>query len=178
MTARERFECTQARAAIHATLDADLVDAALRQRLDAHLEHCSECREHAREHRQIQQGLRSLPTLELPDEVLDRVWAETTQAPARPAVRPRFLGLAAAAVLVVALAGTWLLREPVQEGPTEAELRQAAAEARMVLQLTSKALRQTEKTAFQDVLTEEVSEALRRAPIAWPERSAAQRRGS
>jgi len=170
--------CTQAREAIHATLDVDLVDAALRERLDAHLERCADCREHAREHRRIQQGLRSLPTLELPDELLARVWAETTQAAARPAVRPRFLGLAAAAVLAVALVGTWLLREPVQQGPTEAELQQAAAEARMVLQLASKALLQTEKAAFQEVLTEEVSEALRRVPIEWPERSVAQRRGS
>ena len=77
-----------------------------------------------------------------------------------------------------ALGGMWLLREPAQDGPTESELQQAAADARMVLQLTSQALRRTEKTVFQDVLTDEISEALRQAPIEWPERSAAQRRGS
>jgi len=47
-----------------------------------------------------------------------------------------------------------------------------------VLQLTSRALRRTERAAVQKVLTDEVSQALRRVPISWPEPGAAQRSGS
>ncbi len=177
MTAEERFDCASVREAIHAKLDAAPLDTALRERLEAHLAGCSDCRELAQELRRVQQGLRSLPELQLPDDALEQVWSRTTGATRRPAMRPGFR-LAAAAVLVVALGGLWLLREQAPPQPTEAELHQAAAEARLVLQLSSRALRRTEQAAFRDVLTEEISGALRRAPIQWPERSVAERRGS
>jgi len=179
MTKVERFDCAEAREAVHTTLDTELVEAGLKQCLELHLSGCSACREFAEELRAIQGGLQSLPELELPDEVLQRVWNRTTRArPVRFWARPRNFAAAAAAVVVLALGGLWIQREAVPAGPTEAELRQAAVEARMVLQLTSRALRKTEAAAFREVLTDEVSEALRRAPIRWPERSAAERRGS
>jgi prophage antirepressor-like protein len=80
--------------------------------------------------------------------------------------------------VVLLLGGLWLRQESAPAGPSEAEMHQAAREARMVLHLTSRALRKTEAAAFRDVLTDEVSQALRRTPIRWPERSAAERRGS
>jgi len=179
MTTVARFDCAGAREAVHATLDTELVEAGLKQRLELHLSGCTACREFAEELRAIQGGLQSLPELELPDEVLQRVWDRTTRARrAHSWARPRNFAAAAAAVVVLVLGGLWIQREPVPAGPTEAEMRQAAGEARMVLQLTSRALRKTEVAAFRDVLTDEVSEALRRAPIRWPERSVAERRGS
>ena len=179
MTTVARLDCADAREAVHATLDTDLVEAGLRQRLERHLSGCAACREFAEELRVIQGGLQVLPELELPDEVLQRVWDRTTRArPVRFWSRPRGFAAAAAAVVVLLLGGLWLQREQGPAGPTEQEMRQAASEARMVLQLTSRALRKTEAAAFRDVLTDEVSGALRRAPIRWPERSAAERRGS
>ena len=179
MTKVARFDCAEAREAVHATLDAELVEAGLKQRLELHLSECSACREFAEELRVIQGGLQTLPELELPDEVLQRVWDRTTRSrPVRFWSRSRSFAAAAAAVVVLVLGGLWIQREAVPAGPTDAEVRQAAIEARMVLQLTSRALRKTEAAAFKEVLTDEVSEALRRAPIRWPERSAAERRGS
>ncbi len=49
--------------------------------------------------------------------------------------------------------------------------RQAAEEARMVLQLTANALKRTEEVAFREVFAEEVSPALQRVGILWPRRS-------
>jgi len=179
MTQADTFGCAEAREAVQATLDTELVEAGLKQRLEQHLSGCGDCREYAEEMRVVQCGLRSLPELELPDAVLEQVWERTTLAtPVRSWSRPRNFAAAAAAVVVLLLGGLWLQREPTPVEPTDQEMRQAAREARMVLQLTSRALRKTEAAAFRDVLTDEVSEALRRAPIRWPERSAAERRGS
>lgn len=182
MTAREDFACVEAREAVHATLDAEPLDAALKQRLEAHLASCSACREFAEELRAAQRELRALPELELPQAALEEVWERTSRAGRAGESAPwgRYLPAAAAAAAVVLFGGLWLLRPPAREpaGPTEAELRRAAIEARMVLRIASDALRKSERAAFREVLTDEVSEALRRAPIRWPERSAAERRGS
>jgi anti-sigma factor RsiW len=155
------------------------MDAGSKQQLEAHLAGCAACREFASEMRVIQDGLRSLPELTLPDDVLDEVWNLTTRARRAPVrVRRWHLAAAAAAVLVMVLAGIWLRNGSAPTGPSEAELAQAAREARMVLELTSRALRRTERAVVRDVMTDEVSRALRRVPVQWPERSAAQRRGS
>ncbi len=50
----------------------------------------------------------------------------------------------------------------------DAELRRAAAESRMVLGLTARAMRRTERLAFDEVLSKDVSGALRRVPVDWP----------
>jgi anti-sigma factor RsiW len=172
------FGCTEAREAIHVSLDADLMDAGLKQRLDAHLSSCTNCRAFASEMHSIQEGLRNLPELRMPDEALEEVWDRTTRSQRAPVRTWRRHLAAAAAVIVIVMTGLWLRNGSAPTGPTEAEIEQAAREARMVLQLTSRALRRTEQAAVRDVLTEEVSQALRRVPVQWPERSAAQRRGS
>lgn len=172
------FGCTEAREAIHVSLDADLMDAGLKRRLEVHIASCTSCREFAAELGAIQEGLRSLPELPMPDDALEQVWDRTTRSRRASARAWRRNLTAAAAVIVIALAGLWLRNGSAPPGPTDAELEQAARDARMVLQLTSRALRRTEQAAVGDVLTDEVSQALRRVPIQWPERSAAQRRGS
>jgi anti-sigma factor RsiW len=172
-------DCSEAREAIHASLDADLMDAVQRRDLEAHLARCAPCREHAAELRRVQDALRSLPELELPEEALERVWQRTTRSSRLP-FRPRLRDLvaSAAAVLLVAVVGLWLYEGSAPPGPTDAELERAAREARLVLGVASRALQRSEEVAIRDVLAEEVSPALRRAPIRWPEPSAGERRGS
>jgi RNA polymerase sigma-70 factor (ECF subfamily) len=167
--------CDAAREWIHQSLDAELMDAATKQRLDDHLSGCAACRERADELRAVQEGLRSLPELKLPDDALEEVWRRTTRS---RRTRPWYLAAAAAAITVLVLGGLWLRNGPQPTGPTDAELEQAAREARLVLQFASRALHRTEQAAFRDILTDEVSTALQRVPIQWPERSAEQRRGS
>lgn len=171
--------CDEAREAIHASLDADVMDAAQKQELEAHLARCARCRELADELRVVQQGLRSLPELKLPDEVLEKVWDRTTRS-RRASLRPRRRDLVAvaAAVLLVAVLGLWLRDGSAPTGPTDAELERAAMQARLVLGVASRALQRTEETAVREVLAEEISPALRRVPIQWPERDARERRGS
>ena len=115
--------------------------------------------------RRIQGGLRSLPELKLPDEVLEQVWARTTSA---RRTRPWYYAAAAAAIVVTVLGGVWLQQNGTDPQPTEAELRQAALEARLVLGLTSRALREGGQKAVDRVLAGEVSEALQKVPIRWP----------
>ena len=166
------FGCPEAREAIQVALDADLMEAGERQQLEAHLAECAGCREHEAEMRTIQLALRSLSSSELPDATLREVWDRTTLADETPVPRswgPGWRNLAAAAVLIVAIGGILQWGGRVPGEPTDEELRRAADEARVVLGLTSQALRKTEQAAFRDVLADEVSSALRRVPIEWPE---------
>ena len=168
------FGCPEAREAIQVALDADMMEAGKRQLLEAHLTACADCREHEAEMRTIQHALRSLSSPELPDAALQEVWDRTTRAEKRPTQRAwgpgwRNLAAAAAAVLIIAVGGVLQWGERVPGEPTDEELRRAADEARVVLGLTSQALRQTEQAAFRDVLADEISGALRRVPIEWPE---------
>ena len=169
------MKCEQAIERIHEVLDGDLMDAARRRELDDHLSDCAGCRKADAELRTIQQALSAMPAGELPDDALDEVWSRTTKAPLRPVYHWGIV--AAAAVLVLALLGVWQFGTPGVVGPTQAELDRAEDEARMVLGLTAKALRKTEQAAFQSVLTEEVSPALRSVPIKWPGASAGRRKG-
>jgi len=167
--------CAAARRAIHVSLDAELMDATIRQMLDEHLKCCAACRDFAAEMQTIQEGLHSLPEIRLPDQALERVWERTVRS-RRSALRPRlWMPAAAAALVIVALAGLWLRNGSTPQGPTEAEIEQAAQQARVVLGITSRALHRTERAAFDEVLSEEVSGALRRMPIQW---GASRRSGS
>ncbi len=168
------FGCAEARRAIQVALDADLMEAGERRHMEAHLAECADCREHDSEMRAIQHALRSLSPLELPDQALQEVWVRTTRAGQRPTQRTwgpswRNLAAVAAAALIVAVVGVMQWDGRVSGVPTDEELRRAASDARVVLGLTSRALRRTEQVAFRDVLADEVSGALRRAPIEWPE---------
>ena len=172
-----RYCCEQAREAIHRRLDADLMDAGDLEQLETHILACERCRELEQELKAIQSGLRGLPTMKLPDEVLERVFLETeSESIPSPPRRPMWAVVAAASI-VVALGGWWATQQP-PSGPTDAELVRASREARMVLKMASDALKQTERTAFRDVVADELGGALRRAPVEWPDTSGGQRRGS
>jgi hypothetical protein len=164
--------CAEARSALHAWLDGSAKPADLA----AHLERCPACREIEADLSLLVRELRSLPPIGFPDERLEQVWIRTTRASGRRRLWP--WGLAAAAVLALVAVGVGLLRENAPASPSEAELRRAAAEARYALRLTAETLRRAERAAVRDVLTREVSPALRRVPIRWPAGATAQRRES
>ena len=48
---QEHLDCTAAREAVHASLDAELMDASARQGMERHLAGCNACREFAVETR-------------------------------------------------------------------------------------------------------------------------------
>lgn len=178
-------DCLHIREAIQERMDGPIA-AELQVAIEAHLLRCSGCRE-------AQQGLvavrRSLEALEsppLPQEALDGVWSRTVLASKQAApVRMRLFGLdwrvvaAAAAVLVTLLLLPALRRPaPTPNDYAPADLSRAAQDARRVLALTAQALRKTESAARDRVLAGEVSPALRRIPIGWPQKPAPDSRRS
>jgi len=158
------LECGRARRLMHARLDGDLMDAADAQALDAHLEACATCREAHDDLRQIQGALRGMQGPPLSEADFAAVLARTSRAPAPSRLRRLYdwRAVAAAALLAAALWSAW------PSGPDQAEVDRAAAEARMVLMLTAKALSRTERAAVRDVITGEVSPALSRIPMNLP----------
>ena len=164
--------CKVARRSIHRRLEGEPFEDHEQHRLEQHLLSCAGCREADEELRGIQTGLRALPQPALPDDVLQRVLNRTVRAERKRTLRRWGLDwrLAAAAVVTVAVIGLWSAIAPPERGPTDAELAQAAADARMVLGLTASALNKVERTARRDVLGGQVSGALRRVPIDWPSR--------
>jgi hypothetical protein len=116
----------------------------------------------------------------MPAGDLEAVWSRTVDA-GRDRERFRLdWRIAAAAVLILGagLLFTWLGRRgPSPTAPSEAEIARAADEARLVFALTAQAMRRTERAADQ-VLAEEVSPAVRRVPIRWPESTHAEPRRS
>ena len=178
----EKLDCAGAREAIHRLLDRDPIDPGLERRLEEHLAGCGDCRELEADHRTIQQAFARLPARALPDQALREVWARTTEASGGRSFWSwgrDWRIAAAAAVVATAILGLWLAGPPSDPaGPSDAELRQAAEQTRVVLMYTAQALRKAERVALRDVLADEVSHALRRAPIEWPDPSAARRGGS
>ena len=174
------LECEHARREVHRLLDGDSPDAESRERLEAHLARCHECRRMKADLEEIQSGLRSLRSPALPDETLQSVLDRTSRAPRQPLHRRWGLdwrAVAAAAVLSVALLGLWRAERSAQATHSDEEVRQAAVEARLALGLASRALHRTESVT-RSVLIEEVSGAFQRAPMGWPKKKTAQPRRS
>lgn len=179
---RPNVDCERARELIHQVLDGELMDARFREQLHVHLAGCGECREVEADLGRIQLGLRGLAELPLPDTALQEVWDATSRP--RGSRNPwvervldwRFV--AAAAVLIVALAGSWQWIQPTRNEPNAAELAQALEETRMVLEMTAEALRKAKRVGVDDVLTDEVAPALRDLPIDLPQTPPKKRRKS
>ena len=145
------------------------MEATDRTRMESHVAVCSECAEKTAQLRELQDMLRGFAEAPLPDEALQGVWQRTVRSPEARAPRRGFdwrFAAAAAAVVFVAWVGMrgWRSTEPAHDQ----EALRAAAEARMVLQLTANALKRTERAAFKEVFTEEISPALRKAGVKWP----------
>lgn len=167
--------CEQAMERIHQLLDGDLMDAADRRELELHIEGCAACRQASEELRSIQRSLQSLDVASFSDAALETVWARTTRQQGGRRIHD-WGGLAAAAMLAFALLGVWEVGGPREAHPTQAELDAATEQARMVLNLTARALRKTERAAVDRVLAGEVSPALKSVPIQWPGTSTTGRR--
>ena len=164
--------CVLARGAIHRTLDGDPLAPLAPEEVQAlatHLEECSGCRETRDELTQMRDALAALPQLPLPAADLEAVLARTTRRPRRfwqlPAGRLDWRLAAAAALVVLAAFVMWPESDPA---PSQAEIRQAEAEARLVFKLTLDALKRTQRVTVDEVLGGEVSPALRRVPVKLP----------
>jgi len=157
----------------HRVLDGDLMDVTERQGMESHLAVCSECAEEAGQLREMQDLLRGMAEQPMPDDAMDEVWERTIQAPpTRPGRRRHDWRFAAAAAVVVL--GTWIgLRfSPFVDGSRpDDDAQRAAQEVRMVLQLTANALKRSEEIAYREVFAEEVSPALQKVGIRWPQTS-------
>ena len=166
-----RMICNEAMQRFHEVLDGDLMDVAVRTRMESHLATCPECSEKAAQLREMQDLLRGFAEAPLPDEGLQGVWDRTVASTAAPESR-RFdwrFAAAAAAVLFVAWVGVTGWRMNTPEETQHAEALQAAEETRMVLQLAANALKRTERAAFKEVFTDEISPALRKVGVKWPQ---------
>lgn len=166
--------CVDARQTLQDLLDGP-VDAPRQSSLDGHLVECSDCREVRDGLQAVRDGLRALPGVPFPDDALREVRARTldaTGAGLRGRVwRPAFGSVAAlaASLLVVALIIVWdRTPEPVQQLSPE-QLEQVRRDVRQVLELTAQALIRTELAAGERVIEDEVSPAIRKIRIQWPE---------
>lgn len=171
-------DCTEARAAIQERIDGDL-DAVGSLSLAGHLERCEACREYEDGIEQARRALRDLPHVPFPDDALAEVWAQTSGPPPGETAttsRSRWRAFAAvAASLAVLSVAVWLgvgNRAPQPTQPTDAEVAQAAEDARMVLALASGAIKRSEQAVIREVLTDRVSPTLQKIPIRWPGRHA------
>jgi hypothetical protein len=164
MTAPARLECVRARRAIHERLDAGGRAVARPPELDDHVAVCATCRELEADLLALDEALETLPPPGMPDPAFQAVLARTSRAPVGTRERRRapWPALAAAAAALIA-AVVWLGDRP--DEPSPIEVQRAAAEARLVLGLTARALDRTTDAAVHDVLEGEVGPALRRMPI-------------
>jgi anti-sigma factor RsiW len=155
----------------HRVLDGDLMDAADRVRMESHLRVCSECAERAEQFREMQDLLRGMAERPMPEGATEQVWQRTVRAPrTRRRRAPDWRFAAAAAVVVLgAWIGVRLYPDRIDRVPPRAEAERAAREVRMVLQLTANALKRTEEVTLRTVFTEELSPALKKVGVTWPQ---------
>jgi len=182
------MSCPEIRETIHEHLDGPIARDR-QQEIGTHLALCAACRDFQQGLLALGDALRSAPVFPLPEDVLEDVWDRTVRARSEhPAGRTRRLqwwAAAAAAVLMLAFlpAVVRLARMTSEQGRADerihpmavldpsdpAALARAGHEARMVLAVTARALRRTERAAYDRVLVGHVSPAVRRIPIRWPE---------
>ncbi|MEA2600418.1 MAG: hypothetical protein QOF89_1410 [Acidobacteriota bacterium] len=151
----EDMPCDEALDLLEPYVDGDL-PTAVADCLRAHLETCRSCAGELALARRIQSELRSLPQLDCPPEILERVRSQGGEV---VPFRPRRTGLplriaAAAAMLVLSLGGGALFvhfqQQPRQ--PSAAEIAQATQEARYALAYIGKVSRRAGLDVRDDVL--------------------------
>lgn len=136
--------------------------------LEAHLEGCSDCRLFRKEMSELHRGLTDLPELEFPDEALEEVWNQTVRKSEAARIDWRWLGVAAAILLVVFAGRLFDLRENDPDY-SAAEVAHATDEARAALGLVRDALQRSEHAAIERVFGEEVTPALEKITIGLPQ---------
>ncbi|HEV8582683.1 MAG TPA: zf-HC2 domain-containing protein [Thermoanaerobaculia bacterium] len=143
----QELRCEETLEVLESYLDGDLPPAES-SRLREHLERCPACAAELELAGRIQRELRSLPELDCPPEVIERVRqsGRGEVVPFRP--REQVLGLrlaTAAALLAMAIGGGALFFHFQQQAdrPTPREIAQATAEARYALAYIGKVTRRT-----------------------------------
>jgi hypothetical protein len=182
------MSCDAIRELMHRRLDGETLEPRDDRAYRDHVAGCASCRDAAATLERIQRALQEIETPPFPETALARVWQRTSRpsrakrskgradGPPRAGLvttlltSRRWRPVAAAAAVVVVLAGIWAVRPPA--GPSRTELERAAAEARMVLAVTGRTLNRSEETAIRMVLEDEVSPALERVIPAARSRSA------
>lgn len=183
--------CRRARRALAARPDGELAPPE-QLALERHLASCDACRAYGEGIDGALDALREIPaSLPFPDEALEQIWDRTLRAqrsaPRReatprasvpPGRRRRSSAwpiAAAAAVLLAAIVGPYLaLRGAGSTSPPPAaaasaslspEERRAAADLKLVLQLTDRAVERSRRAAIDGVIRRGVDPALRRVPV-------------
>jgi anti-sigma factor RsiW len=171
----EPFDCRRVEDLLEAYVDGDLEPFEGRL-VEAHLAGCATCREELALSRQVRQELRTLPHFDLPAADLVAIRRRTVGFGGNPgAPQGSWLGwlrgswsgwggwatAGATAALTVALVLAWLWREPAVEPPTttpvsQAEIREAEAQARLALAYLARASRRAGEELRDDVLAQRV----------------------
>ncbi len=160
--------CDQAQAMIQERIDGQMVDGTERNAMELHLQSCDACRRFQADMLEIHEGLGSLPELEFPDDALEEVWDRTVRSPSRGASGHWRWMAAAAAVLMVALAGSWFGLFDTEPEYSPAEVARATVEARAALGLAGQALQRSQDVAMEKVLGGQVTPALSKITIGLP----------
>ena len=159
--------CPQWHAAIQERLDGR-PDERRECELDGHLSWCSDCREYEESLLAIRAALSDIPEIPFPDDALGSLWiGAQRRESARPRRAPVWRGLAAAAVLALALIGAWNASTTSQEAAMQRELQQVVADAQPALRILDRAFERIEYATVNDVLVGPMSRAVRSLPFKW-----------
>ncbi len=159
--------CLEWQTAIQARLDARPADE-LPSGLEAHLAWCSDCLEYEESLLAIRGALSSMPEMPFPDDALGAVWAGARRRGLAHLRRaPAWRGLAAAAVLALALIGTWNAPTTSSDAELRLELQRVAVDARPALRVLGRAFERIEQATIDKVLVGPLSRAVRSIPIKW-----------
>ena len=168
----ENLQCREARAAIQVLLDEPL-PSEQETALCKHVSKCDACATYQADLGAMRQTLRFMPLFELPTEVRDDVQSAVAGRDApREWLSRGFVGpwrrAVIAAVLVLAVGGSWwAMRSP---GPhySDVEVARAAEDLELALALAGAALGEVERITLEDVLAQRVLPAMRQLPVRWP----------
>ena len=159
--------CLQWQAAIQERLDAR-PDDERENELNAHLAWCSDCREYEESLLAIRGALSNMPEIPFPDDALGSVWAGANRrGPLLPHPAPAWRGLAAAAVVALALIGTWNASTTSSDAALQRELERVAVDARPALRVLSPAFERIEQATVNEALVGPLARAVRSIPIKW-----------
>jgi anti-sigma factor RsiW len=147
-------------------LDGELDDTTGR-RIRGHLERCPACAEEAAAARRVLSELRSLPELDLPPSIIERVRAginaKTRDTPSSGGVDRWMRWLKAAAAVLIAVGAVSFFR-PQAEPPSDEALR-AAADVKIALSTLSGITRRARDAAVNEVIDQRVAPAAVRGLI-------------
>ena len=162
------MNCDACRATIQDRIDGRLMESAELAAMERHLESCDACGRFQDDMVELHEGLAALPDLEFPDDALETVWDSTIRKPAgRVPGHWRWM-IAAAAVLLMALAGGYFGLIDEEPEYSSAEIARATAEARTALGLAGRALQRSQDVAMEKVLGGQVAPALEKITIGLP----------